>query len=539
MRALRVSVLFCVASCALAGGTDSSLEQTLGGKAAIDLKSSSARMILTSDTAWSLEKHGTVNTSTQTVTWTITATQGATTSGILVVNGAMTVKNTGSGGATIGNIVVNLQTRSGNTWVTKSSDIADATQDDAATTANVVSFASSENKSSFTENAASGHLIFMDAATNSAFALVPQVTIPAGETKKLLFTATFDNNVLNLATGTPTRVEMILSFGNAVTSGNTKPNIDINGNGIIDPDEARVRSVPSRLGLTVPPQTPSNQTVTLTDVLADITTTGTVTITNPQIVLGTTTGTVTVHYDGGTSGGTITNCAHLSSTTEVTSCGGHNFQTIPGINLTACDTVTIGPHACTPGAPGCGWDAGDLITYAQDAWGNAASTAGGLLIANFDTLYPGGVVVGIPGTAGFTMEFGDSLAVLAYLPASGAAGPLTADLIDPMSSSSGVFGGDVLALQLDVNFSDAGLLGGTSGLRFGDLYVCELTTTTALNGLTVRQILAIANTVLGGGTGPYTADELDPVVFALTQAFVGGDPSTFAEQNLFSGGCPP
>jgi hypothetical protein len=495
-------------------------------------------MTLTSDTAWSLEKHGTINATTQTVTWTITATQGATTSGILIVNGTMRVKNTGTGGATIGNVVVNLQTRSGNTWVTKSSDIADATQDDAATTANVVSFASSENKSSFTENAASGHLIFMDAATNSAFALVPQVTLAPGTTTTLKFTATFDNNVLNLATGTSTRVETILSFGNAVTSASSKPNIDINGNGIIDADEARVRSVASRLGLTVPPQTPSNQTVTLSDVLADITTTGTVTFSQPSIVLGTTTGTVTVHYDGGTSGGTITNCAHLSSTTEVTHCGGHNFTTIPGVNLTACDTLTIGPHTCSPGLPGCGWDPGDLVTYAQDAWGTAATTAGGLLIAGFDTVYIAGVEVGIPGTAGFSMRFFDALSVLAYLPAAGAAAPLTADLIDPMSSSSGVFGGDVLALRLDVDFSDANMLGGTSGLAFGDLYVCELTTTTALNGLTVRQVLALANTVLGGGSGPYSADELDPVVFALTQAFVGGDPSTFAQQHLFTGSCP-
>jgi hypothetical protein len=538
MRALRVAVLFCVTACATAGTGDSSIELLLGGKAAVNLKSSSAHMTLTSDTAWSLEKHGTVDTTNQTVTWTITATQGSTTSGILIVNGAMTVKNTGSGGATIGNIVVNLQTRSGNTWVTKSSDIADATNDDAATTAKVVSLASSEGKSSFTENAASGHLIFMDAATNSAFALVPQVTIAPGATKTLLFTATYDNNVLSLAPGTSTRVEMLLSFGNAVTNAASKPNIDINGNGVIDPDEARVRTVASRLGLTVPPQTPSNQTVTLSDVLADITTTGTVTFSQPTIVLGTTTGTVTVHYDGGTSGGTITNCAHLTSTTQVTHCGGHNFPTIPGLNLTACDTVTIGPHVCSPGLPGCGWDSGDVVTYAQDAWGNPATTAGGLLIAGMDLVYAAGVEVGIAGTAGFSMRFFDAIAVFAYLPAVGTPAALSADLIDPMSSSSGEFGGNVLALQLDVDFSDASLLGGTSGLAFGDLYVCELTTATALDGMTVRQVLALANTLLGGGTGPVSIDDMNTIVFALTQAFVGGDPSTFAQQHLFAGSCP-
>lgn len=531
-------VLLCLTACAAGGAGDSSIEQALGGTAAIKLKHASAHMTLTSDTAWSLEKHGTVDPTNQTVTWTITATQGPTTSGILIVNGTMTVKNTGSAGATIGNIVINLQGRSNNKWVTKSSDIADATQDDAATSAKVVAHASSENLSSFTENAASGHLIFMDAQTNSAFALVPQVTIPAGTTKTLLFTATYDNNVLGLAPGTSTRVEMIVSFGNAAANGPSQSNVDINGNGLIDPDEAHVRSVPSRLGLTVPPQTPSNQTVTLTDALADITTTGTVTITQPTIVLGTTTGTVTVHYDGGASGGTITNCAHLASTTQVSHCGGHNFPMIPGINLTACDTVTVGPHACSPGIPGCGWDPGDVVTYAQDAWGAPTTTAGGLLIANMDLVYSAGVEVGIPGSAGFSMRFFDAIAVFSYLPAVGTPAPLTADLIDPMSSSSGELGGNVLALELDVDFSDAHLLGGTSGLAFGDLYVCDLTTATALDGMTVRQVLAVGNTMLGGGAGPVSIDDLDALVFALTQAFDGGTPSTFAQQHVFAGSCP-
>lgn len=75
---------------------------------------------------------------------------------------------------------------------------------------------------------------------------------------------------------------------------------------MIDADEARVRSVPTRLGLTVAAQTPSNATVTLSDTAGDITATGTVTFSNPVINLGATSGTVTVTADGGTDGGTIT-----------------------------------------------------------------------------------------------------------------------------------------------------------------------------------------------------------------------------------------
>ena len=54
----------------------------------------------------------------------------------------MAVTNTGSGPATIGHIVVNLQKRQGNSWVTKSSDVANAAQGDAATTAKIDAAAS-------------------------------------------------------------------------------------------------------------------------------------------------------------------------------------------------------------------------------------------------------------------------------------------------------------------------------------------------------------------------------------------------------------
>ena len=106
----------------------------------------------------------------------------------------MTVFNFGTGPATIGNIVVNLQKRVGKNWITVSSDVADATNGDDATTANIHAAASSENKSTFSENAASGSLEFMDATNNTIFSLVPQVTVPAGGSLTLLFSAAFDKS---------------------------------------------------------------------------------------------------------------------------------------------------------------------------------------------------------------------------------------------------------------------------------------------------------------------------------------------------------
>jgi len=63
--------------------------------------------------------------------------------------------------------------------------------------------------------------------------------------------------------GTPTRAEIIVSFGNAKAGATSSPNVDINGNGLLDADEVWVQSVAARPSATVPAETPGNETVTL------------------------------------------------------------------------------------------------------------------------------------------------------------------------------------------------------------------------------------------------------------------------------------
>jgi hypothetical protein len=533
-------VCVAVSGCAFAGDPSGSFDQAASGHASVSLTSSNAALTQTSDTSWTLTKTGAVDTAGKTVTWTITATKGSTVPGQLVVSGFMTVNNTGSVGATIGNIVVNLQARSNNSWVSQSVDVADATSGDAATVAHIDPKASSENKATFTENSASGQLQFEDANNNTVFSLQPEKTIAPGATVSLLFSATFDNNVLGLAVGRAVRAEVIVSFGNAGAQPPSAPNTDINGNGIIDPDEAWVRSIPTRLGLTVPAQTPDNSTVTITDTPSDIATTGTVTFSGSSFNIGSTTGTVSVHYDGGTSGGTITNCAHLTGSGTMVNVGGFPFPIVSPIHLTACDTETIGATTCTPGAPGCGWHDGDMLSFTQGDWGGASAAATGLLSSDYDAVYGGAsdiVAVGLP-SPGFSMGFNAPTAVIAYLPAAGTIGPLTANLLNPTSSASGSFGGDVLALQLNVDFSDAGFLHGAASIKLGDLSLCGFGALPALNGMTVRQFLATVNTLLGGGTATYSIAQLDPVAGAINAAFLDGTASVFAQSQLVNGACP-
>jgi hypothetical protein len=294
---------------------------------------------------------------------------------------------------------------------------------------------------------------------------------------------------------------------------------------------------PTRLGLTVPAQQADNSTLTIHDAASNITTTGDVTFSNAQFAIGATSGTVTVSYNGGANGGKITNCATGTGAGTTVNVGGFVFPVDGGVGLQACNTQDIGATpACTAGALGCGWSDGNMTTYVQSEWGGdvSSTTVKSLLENDFNTVYADAFGVLIVG-GGFTMTFDNTPALEAYLPQTGPAGALDATLNDPETSGSGKFGGDVVALKLNVDFSDAGFITGSAGLKFGDLTICN-SGVTALNGASVRQFLAAANQLLGGGTSTYgTISDLQPIAFSLNGAFLDGTASTFAQTSLVNG----
>src|SRR6266496_3715852 len=86
-------------------------------RAHVVLNSSNVSLTQTSNTQWTLTKTG--STAASTVTWQLQAMPTSSTWGRLLYNGLFTVDNRGTAAATIGNIVVNLQTKNGNKWVTR------------------------------------------------------------------------------------------------------------------------------------------------------------------------------------------------------------------------------------------------------------------------------------------------------------------------------------------------------------------------------------------------------------------------------------
>jgi hypothetical protein len=161
--------------------------------------------------------------------------------------------------------------------------------------------------------------------------------------------------------------------------------------------------------------------------------------------------------------------------------------------------------------------AGVYTTYTQGGWGAnpSGNNPGMLLSKNFGAVYPGGSVA-IGGI--YKLTFTSAAAIATFLPQGGSPGSLTSNATNPGKSNAGVFAGQVLALQLSVDFSAMGIT--HTGLA-------ALTVTSgAMKGYTVAQVLAIANSVIGGNSAALPSgvslSTLNSVVTSINTNFDNG-----------------
>jgi hypothetical protein len=149
---------------------------------------------------------------------------------------------------------------------------------------------------------------------------------------------------------------------------------------------------------------------------------------------------------------------------------------------------------------------GEFYSFSQNTWGAdpGAGPPASLVVTSFDSLYPTGMVLGDSASRFILFTSGSAGdALLIFLPQTGPADSLNATLVDPTSSSSGIFGGQVAGLRLNIDFNDAGILSHPAGVTFGDLLLTGLTGTVAgLDGLSIRQFEVVANALLGGDSSP-------------------------------------
>lgn len=162
-------------------------------------------------------------------------------------------------------------------------------------------------------------------------------------------------------------------------------------------------------------------------------------------------------------------------------------------------------------------DCRPFVTYTQGGWGSKPSgnNPGMLLSKNFTTVFPSGLEVGIPGTAGYSILLTSASAVQKFLPQGGTAGALKHDYTNPTSKTeAGVFAGQVTALKISVSFSDASITReGLAGLT---------AVSGPLAGKTVGEILDLCERALGGENVGYSITTLNEVATAINENFDGG-----------------
>ena len=177
---------------------------------------------------------------------------------------------------------------------------------------------------------------------------------------------------------------------------------------------------------------------------------------------------------------------------------------------------------------------GSLCTYTACTYAGTG-TAGKLLKSYFKTTFPTGLQVGYYDSAlgyGYKWTSDKVSSLKTFLKCTGTSGLIKSDKLNPVNTKCG--GGSlavqVATLTINIAFGDLSIKGMPSGL--GDLYYYKAGD--SLNGMTVSEILAIGNDVLGGQPLPqgYTYNSLNSLITNLNGAFANGQSTSWARTYL-------
>jgi len=163
---------------------------------------------------------------------------------------------------------------------------------------------------------------------------------------------------------------------------------------------------------------------------------------------------------------------------------------------------TAGFVGCRPG------DCGPHKTFTQGGWGAVPSgnNPGVYLHANFDGAYPSGLTIGCGEN---TLSFYSAQSITDFLPEGGTPSSLP---------TLTVLTGQLVAASLNVGFDayDADFAG--SDVALGDLF----TDAEGFEGMTVSDILAAANEVIGGCSDAFDFASLNAVLTTINENFDNG-----------------
>jgi hypothetical protein len=185
-----------------------------------------------------------------------------------------------------------------------------------------------------------------------------------------------------------------------------------------------------------------------------------------------------------------------------------------------------------------------FCTYSPAAF-TGAGAAAMTYDDNFETVFAAGLTVGIydlgsgaaaPNGLQWTGDAAGRAALETFLALPAApSGPLTSDAINPIGTNGGgSLAIHAAALALNIGFNAAGVLGGQS-TNFGSLLYIKMNTPDSLSGLTLVQILAIAQQALAGNGLPvgYSYDSLAAILELINGSFESCTMSEWSSHRLY------
>lgn len=166
-----------------------------------------------------------------------------------------------------------------------------------------------------------------------------------------------------------------------------------------------------------------------------------------------------------------------------------------------------------------------FCTYTNGGWGShGTSVPGKLRDMYFSSVFPNGLVVG----SYYTLKLSTAKDVENFLPCSGTPSALTTNLVNPTSYLN-TFAGQVVAANLNIQFNNAGLLGNQSQPHLEDMTLANGSAV----GMTVKQVIDMANLALGGDSTPLSISTLNSVLNSINLGFDNCKPNN----GFFT--CPP
>jgi len=174
-------------------------------------------------------------------------------------------------------------------------------------------------------------------------------------------------------------------------------------------------------------------------------------------------------------------------------------------------------------------------TYGPGDYGSGCNgtNAAGILTNCFNKVYPNGwLQCGLTNANCYWLKFTSCTNVWKFVTCGGTPSCLKSNYTNPTNCAAGQFAGQVLCLKLNVDFGDAKSVTGFAG-GCGDLILND--STCPLNGQSVRQILGLCHTALGGGniaSCGCTISNLSILCSNLNLAFENCTPSAWCQGHL-------